>query len=424
MAIHNVATNSELLAAFDSAAGGDEIVGAAGANLGILSRSGKNFSGGYVRFLSADPGNRCTITGLYFNNCSYIDIDGVDLEYTWQSGDNQNTTPFQISNSHHMKLRNSKRTGSDSDATGYGDGFGFRWIGVDDFVEEDNYVTGFRKASDHYNCQRGSIKRNEFDKVRSDAMNFAQVLDLDIENNYIHDHRPDPNSSDHCDGIQFQSNGLVVPCERINIRHNRIDIGDGGWTQGIFIRNEAIAVNGGGAALVYRDFLIEENLIYGRHSHGIAVDHTVNLTVQNNTLLQGVDNQALVHNQNPINNTTQPYINISGSFSSNVVVRDNVSAGVVGVTAGVTKTNNRTIAPDQGDVYTADFENIKIASGSQFSPVANAWTVKAGGQVAATGAGVTDMAAPGTGGGSGPVPGTTPPPTLAAVNVPVNISVN
>ncbi len=145
MTVFNMATNAELLAALASAIGGDEIVGAAGADLGNLGANSKSFLS-YVRITSADPGNKCSFSTMNLSNCSYIDIDGVALNYTFQTGDASSYRPFQITSSDHIKLRNCVNTGG-MGASGYGTGEGIFWQNVDDFAEEDNYTTGYRKSS-------------------------------------------------------------------------------------------------------------------------------------------------------------------------------------------------------------------------------------------------------------------------------------
>lgn len=419
MAIHNVSTNSELLNAFAIAAPGDEIIGAAGSNLGDLTLSGRNFAS-YVRLTSADPFNRCVLTHLNLSNCSYIDVDGVALTYTYQTGDVASFRPFSVINSHHMMVHNCVNTGG-MGPSGYGTGEGFFWQNVDDWWEEDNYTTGYRKASNHVACNRGSVRRNEFYNIRLDAMNFAEVQDLDIEHNYIHDHRADPNSTEHRDGIQFHSNNKTIQCKRVNIRYNRIDIGDGDWTQCILVNNEAVNSNGAGVGMIHEDFVIEENLLYCRHHHAITAESCARLTIRKNTIVQAVPNLALAHNQNRTNGTEDPQINVGGQFNSSVTIDSNVTTGISN-TAGFTVTNNVIVNVNQGQDYTTSYENIKTVSGSQANPVANDWTVKLGGQVDLAGAGVTDMAAPGNGGG-GTAGTAMPPPTLASLNVPVDITV-
>lgn len=425
MAIFNVSTNTELLSAMSAAVSGDEIIGAAGANLGNLTSSGRNFTA-YVRITSAEPNNKCILTHLSLNNCSYIDVDGVALTYTFQSGDSTSYRPFQITNSHHMQLRNCVNTGG-MGTSGYGTGEGFFWQNVDDFIEEDNYTTGYRKADNHVTCNRGSIRRNEYFNIRLDAISFAEVQDIDIEHNYIHDHRADPNNTEHRDGIQFHSNNKTIQCKRINIRHNRIDIGDGDWTQCILVNNEAVNSNGAGIGMVHEDILIEENLLYCRHHHAITVEScagTQGLVVRRNTVVQAVPNLNLAHNQNRTNGTEDPQINVQGQFNSNITIDSNVTTGISS-TSGYSVTNNVIINVNQGADFTSDYENIKTVSGSQGNPVANDWTVKTGGAVDTQNAGVSDMSAAGNGGGGqGPVGNVMAPPTLGLASVPVNVTVN
>ena len=70
--------------------------------------------------------------------------------------------------------------------------------------------------------------------------------------------------------------------------------------------------------MFYRNILIEDNLIYNAHAHGITVGETDGLTIQNNTVLQ---NKASVTNE---------LVYIPGIFSAdastNVSVTDNITS--------------------------------------------------------------------------------------------------
>ena len=57
------------------------------------------------------------------------------------------------------------------------------------------------------------------------------------------------------------------------------------WTQSIFMRNEVVDQGLAGANMYYQNVLIENNIIYNAHTHGITVGETIGLTIDHNTAL-------------------------------------------------------------------------------------------------------------------------------------------
>jgi len=131
-----------------------------------------------------------------------------------------------------------------------------------------------------------AIKSNDFSGMRRDAMNFAQVTDVLIERNNIHDFNRSPTSGDHPDMIQFWTTATHSPSQNITIRNNVFNSGNGLYTQTIFMRNEKVDQGQAGAELYYRNIEITDNLILNAHLHGITVGEVDGLTIARNTLLQ------------------------------------------------------------------------------------------------------------------------------------------
>ena len=162
------------------------------------------------------------------------------------------------------------------------------------------------------------VTNNDVHSIRSDGFNFIEVNDVLIKGNYIHDFDANLASGDHADMIQFWTSGTDTPSTNIVIRGNVLDSGAGDWTQSIFMRNEVVDLGQAGKAMFYRNILIEDNLIYNGHAHGITVGETDGLTIRNNTVLQ---NKASVNNDS---------VYIPGIFSAdastNVSVIDNITS--------------------------------------------------------------------------------------------------
>ena len=89
--------------------------------------------------------------------------------------------------------------------------------------------------------------------------------------------------------IQFWTNGTTSPSTNITISENFLDSGNGEWTQSIFMRNEAVDSQGAGTEMFYQNVLIENNVIYNAHTHGITVGEADGLIIRNNTILQNYD---------------------------------------------------------------------------------------------------------------------------------------
>ena len=150
---------------------------------------------------------------------------------------------------------------------------------------EDNEIFNFHRGLSVSESQNLTITGNDLHSMRMDGMNFAQVKNVLIANNSIHDFYGSPNSADHRDMIQFWTNGTKQPSENIVIRGNHLDIGDGSYTQSIFMRNDLVDRGLAGASMFYRNVTIEENVIVNAHHHGITVGETAGLIIRNNSVL-------------------------------------------------------------------------------------------------------------------------------------------
>jgi parallel beta-helix repeat protein len=84
--------------------------------------------------------------------------------------------------------------------------------------------------------------------------------------------------------LQIRNVNPDRPATDYIIRGNFFDAGDTRSVQTIFMRNKR-AEGTGDLDLYYKNILIEDNVIYNGHWHGISVGETVGLTIQNNTIL-------------------------------------------------------------------------------------------------------------------------------------------
>ena len=293
----DVSTRAELLEALKTAHGGETIRMAAG-DYGSLdmpvSRMPwlKEYSD-TVTMVSADPENRATISGLNLTGAKNMAFEGIVFDYDAAVGEADNTKPFKISWASDIAIRDCVFDGDIAEgvgawADGYGTGYGLLVTGGQNIE-----VSG----SEFYNWVRGAVFNkvqgievlgNDIHDIRSDGLDFAQVKDVLIESNHLHDFTATASSGgkgDHLDMIQFWTSGTTAPSENIVIRGNLLDSAAGSATQSIFMRNELVDSYGKGEDFYYRNVLIEENVIRNATLHGITVGEAEGVTVRNNTLL-------------------------------------------------------------------------------------------------------------------------------------------
>jgi parallel beta-helix repeat protein len=360
-----VSSAAELKAALSTASGGELILLNSGnyGNLSLKSNSGFDITfPSNVTIASANPAAPASFSGLDVNGAENLTFDGINFDYQFQSGDQLWTTPFSVENARNITITNSTFDGDEASGltaadNGYGIGIGFGVYDSANITLTNNDISTFHRGLVVTRSSNTVVAGNEVHDIRSDGMNFVEVGTVLIENNYIHDFRASPTSDDHVDMIQFWTAGTNNPSENITIRGNILDIGQGNWTQSIFMGNEAVSA-GAGANMFYQNVVIENNTIYNSHLHGISVFAANGLEIGNNTLVQVLDQDGSQSN-NPTLWT--PRINV-GDSSVNVSVTGNAASAIDGNfnQAGWSMSGNAFIQntnPDEpgyyGDVFIA-----------------------------------------------------------------------
>lgn len=293
MTIFTVSDSASLYDALAKATGGDTIELAAGdyGKLSLSSKSGFDITfDSPVTIISADPGNPAVFSEMSLNGAKNLTFDSVVFDYTYDSADNIWETPFAVRNSDDITIRNSVFDGDvaserNANDDGYGFAKGLEIGGSSGISIENNEFTTWHRGVVVSDSQDIVIAGNDIHSIRSDGMDFTDVQSVRIEDNYIHDFKGSPDSGDHMDMIQFWTSGTDEPSTNIIIRNNVLDIGDGHFTQSIFMRNEVVDQGLAGSEMFYQNVLIEENMILNGHSHGITVGETNGLTIRNNSVL-------------------------------------------------------------------------------------------------------------------------------------------
>ncbi len=319
-----VTSAAELNQALSQATGGETILLAAG-DYGTLNLDGKSgFNINYasnVTIKSADANAPATISEMTLDGASNITFENIVFDYTF-NGESTSYKPFEVKNSANITIQDSVFDGDlaqgvSSIDDGYGSGKALAVRDSSGIVISNNEFYDWWKGLSVGASTNVTVSGNDVHSVRSDGMSFGGVQNILIENNYLHDFRASPNSGDHRDMIQF-SKGLG-PSDNVIIRDNVFDMGTGTHAQTIFMGNGKTDPND--PAMFYTNVLIEDNVIYNAHTHGITVTGAKDLTISHNTIL-AVDRSVT-------GGITIPKINVT-STSQNVTIDGNVVSGVAG----------------------------------------------------------------------------------------------
>ena len=295
MTVFHVTNQAQLLSALAKASGGDTI-SLAGGNYGDVSlihdKNGADLEfSSNVTVTSADIKNPAVFTGLALDGAKNLTFDRLVFDYVFKAGDPLHTSPFRISSSDGVTIRNSifdgdLAKGVSNTADGYGYGKGLSVSGSSNITIRDNEFFNFHRGATFSTTSHLVVSGNDVHSIRSDGFNFSSVSQVLIQANHLHDFKASIGSSDHRDMIQFWTTGTTDPSSDIIIRGNFLDVGDGGWTQSIFMRNELVDQGQAGQEMFYRNILIENNVIQNNHLHGITVGETVGLIIRSNTIVR------------------------------------------------------------------------------------------------------------------------------------------
>ncbi|MET1414857.1 right-handed parallel beta-helix repeat-containing protein [Roseibium sp. HPY-6] len=342
-----VSTPEELQAAIAKSDGGETIL-LKGGDWGGLTLADFN-PASTVTFKSADPDNPAVFSNLLVTESSNITFEEVTFDYTFSEGDRYNTRPFQVLGSENVEIKNSVIDGDDAEGIndlddGYGNAIGLWVRGSSDFTLTETELFNFNRGAVFFETDNLTVTNNDVHSMASDGFDFAEVQNVLIEGNHIHDFDAHENTENHKDMIQFWTNGTDEPSVNVVIRDNLLDQGEGVFTQSIFIRNEVVDSQGGGEDMFYQNFVIEDNVIINSHLHGIRVGETDGLKISNNTLV------SKELNPDPIE---VPIINVQVT-STNVTITDNIVESEV-IYNEDTQVSNGNVIVQSTDPFGANF---------------------------------------------------------------------
>ncbi|WP_294606466.1 right-handed parallel beta-helix repeat-containing protein [uncultured Roseovarius sp.] len=333
-AIYSVSTAEELMNALASASGSDTIELAGGDYGDLTLIDGKTgFDVTFdteVTIRSADATQPASFSGLDLRGVSNLTFDGLVFDYVFSADDPSHISPFQVGyGSSYVTIKNSVFDGDVASGIseiddGYGYGVGLNVRGASNISVENNEFFNWTRGAVYAQTENLLVTGNEVYAIRSDGFDFVEVNSVLIEGNYIHDFAASPNSADHRDMIQFWTSGTTSPTTDVIIRDNILDIGEGSYTQSIFMGNEEVVSGRAGPEMYYQNILIENNTIYNAHTHGITVGETNGLIIRNNSILQV---EGEMHGLS--GSVTIPKINVK-SDSVSVIIEGNITSGING----------------------------------------------------------------------------------------------
>ncbi len=297
----DVAGPEALARALRAAAPGTVLRLAPGAYGRLAMNGGGGTPGAPVTLTAADAGDPPSFARMDLREVAHLVLDGLQFDYRFAADDKLHLRPFQVVGATGLALRRCRFTGDRArgvspEANGFGTGFGLALTGCREAVVEGCEITDFYRGLVVHESRSLAVRGNDLHTIRMDGMNFAQVQDVVIEGNHIHDFNRSLDSKDHADMIQFWTNRTSEPSTGIVIRGNLLSSGRGWYTQSIFMRNDLVDRGLAGPEMFYRDITIEENVIANAHLHGITVGETEGLTIHKNTLLRNARSEGAQKN--------------------------------------------------------------------------------------------------------------------------------
>lgn len=288
-------------------------------SLGLYNEIKADFPGN-VTIRSADPDNPAVFSSISLREVQNLSFEDVVFHAKGAE------TAITVGDSSNIAIRNSLITGDliedpSSPLDGLPSSSGMSIRNTDGVILEGNELTNLIYGATIRFSSDITVQDNEFHNLRIDGLRFGAVEDVLIEDNHFHDFVTREGLSDHRDMIQFWTTDTVTPTRNVVIRDNILDSGTGTHTQSIFMRNELVDSGRAGHELFYRDILIENNLIYNAHTHGITVGETEGLRIINNTLLHNPDSGDR-------GGVSKPSIRTKEA-STDVTIKNNIAHSVV-----------------------------------------------------------------------------------------------
>ena len=271
-----VDSSAGLAQALKSASGGDVIKLAPGVYDGF-SLKGVSFDSS-VTIVSADESNRAVlsdfritdVSGLTFQSLDFVTQNSVDTK----GGAHWAFSVVRGANIHFDRIH--VHGSLDGDPSNDVQGINIRF-GNNISVTNSEFQQLERGLSIG-SADNVRVQGNNVHDLRSDGFNFAEVSYVEVRGNVFANFRP--GEKDHPDAIQFWTAGTKEVSHDIVVAGNAVFRGDGGYTQGIFFRDQT-------KEMPFERVTISDNLLLNTGYNAIRVNGVKDLTLTNNTLVTG-----------------------------------------------------------------------------------------------------------------------------------------
>ena len=352
-----VRTTEELEAAVErlAAEGGGTVYLEAGSySLFLRDRDGSQ-TDAPVRITSLDPADPAIVTGLSLHGRENLAIDHVvfdsagttrstyhrDVELTGVTGVEISDSVFRGGATEALNGTPGEERAPNLALIRNSDGVTLR----------DNHMSGYYQGVALKDSDNVQIIDNEITRFQGDGIRIGGVQDALIQGNHMHSMLGTSQNVNHSDMIQFWGTNVAQNNERVTIRENVIDTANGAAYQMIFGSNIDLAENG----FLFKDIVIEENLLYGAHHHMISITQTDGMVVRQNTVLWNRDTVHVTpYGEAPDTHSVPGWISTRGD--ARAVVEGNIAALVKGGTGanGILTYDD----PDAADHYARHFVNL------------------------------------------------------------------
>jgi parallel beta-helix repeat protein len=339
-----VTTSAQLASALKAATGGETIVLSGTAKFSLNATDFNPASN--VTITSANPDAPATLATVSLYRCSNVVIDSVKFDSSgvtradWMDD-------LNIQYSSNIALLNSTMVGQ---ATAFNDGTttvaenAILVMHSSGIILAGNSIENYNRGIYMKATNDIVIENNEIKELQGDGMQFAQVKNLLIKDNYMHDFLGSAESKNHDDMIQFWTSGTTTPSSNITITGNILDSGNGAASQGIFLGNEVVRANPANTAMYYQNVVIENNFVRNGEGNAIAVYYTNGLKINDNAVLYDADAPQKAYN------TGNAAIQVAGN-ATKAVATGNVADAFV-LPSYVTQSNNTKVSrgPDGSSI--------------------------------------------------------------------------
>jgi PKD domain/Concanavalin A-like lectin/glucanases superfamily/Right handed beta helix region len=270
------------------------------------------------------------ISYLKITNSKNLIFDGLAFSIHRKSGVESGPSNIEISGSHNITITNCNMLGTanryltiadvtnrsaDLSLIRYSDGITFT----------NNSISAYFHGLQFLEVRHLTVTGNEIQKIQGDGLRMGGVADVIISRNNFYDFLGSDQEANHSDMLQLWSTNAVIKSHNIRISDNTFNSAGGSATQTIFMRNELADQPQRRDDQFYSNIVIENNLIYNGHPHGITIGETNGLRIAHNTLLYNP--QSSMGNGNR-RMSSAPSIQVS-KISTTVQILNNVTGPVV-----------------------------------------------------------------------------------------------